>query len=168
MEVTWPSPYGYTIFCDDVREEVLGKLTLVGVYRGEMTVILVPGQSMNIPKLHALTYYFERPDERHEPLELRVYLPGDAEDAPSQRTEIPPRDEPPPGAFSDAEGADDPRIQLMFGFQFAPLVVRESGYLKVRLQRGDKVYRLGAMGIRLITAEEAVNQGIIQPNRETR
>ncbi|MFS2110976.1 hypothetical protein ACCC88_14895 [Sphingomonas sp. Sphisp140] len=29
-------PSGYTIFCDDIRHEVGGKLTLVGVYSGEM------------------------------------------------------------------------------------------------------------------------------------
>lgn len=31
-----PNPYGVTIFCDDVREEVSGKQTLVGVYGPEL------------------------------------------------------------------------------------------------------------------------------------
>jgi hypothetical protein len=30
--------YGHVVFCDDVRQEIDGKLTLVGVYNGNLTV----------------------------------------------------------------------------------------------------------------------------------
>jgi hypothetical protein len=33
------SPYGVTIFCDDIRQEVNGKLTLVGCYGSELHII---------------------------------------------------------------------------------------------------------------------------------
>ncbi|WP_306046099.1 hypothetical protein [Nioella sp. MMSF_3534] len=29
-------PYGFTVFCDDIRQEVNGKTTLVGCYSGDM------------------------------------------------------------------------------------------------------------------------------------
>lgn len=29
-------PYGYTVFCDDIREEVGGKRSLMGIYSGDM------------------------------------------------------------------------------------------------------------------------------------
>jgi hypothetical protein len=33
-----PSPdvWGYTIFCDDIREEIGGKVSLIGIYAGTM------------------------------------------------------------------------------------------------------------------------------------
>ncbi len=31
-------PYGYVIFCDDVRHEMSGKVTLVGMYHANMTI----------------------------------------------------------------------------------------------------------------------------------
>jgi hypothetical protein len=31
-------PYGVTIFCDDVRDELFNKKTLIGVYTGELLI----------------------------------------------------------------------------------------------------------------------------------
>jgi hypothetical protein len=37
-----------TIFCDDIRHEVGGKLSYIGVYSGRL---LVPGFPLSLPKL---------------------------------------------------------------------------------------------------------------------
>ena len=55
-----PEAYGYTIFCDDIRAEVGGKLTYVGSYSGTM---LVHGSFPTIvPKLALGMVYLQRRD----------------------------------------------------------------------------------------------------------
>jgi hypothetical protein len=71
MKIIRPSsPFGYTTFCDDIRQEVAGKSTLVGVYGPEMTVFgTLP---TNLPKLALSVNYLEHVGESEDPLELRV------------------------------------------------------------------------------------------------
>ena len=62
-----PEAYGYTIFCDDIRAEVGGKLTYVGSYSGTM---LVHGSFPTIvPKLALGIVYCRRPT--HSSCQLR-------------------------------------------------------------------------------------------------
>ena len=55
-----PEPYGYTIFCDDIREEVGGKFSYMGRYFTEM---LIPGAIPAVlPRLAAaVNFVFPRP-----------------------------------------------------------------------------------------------------------
>jgi hypothetical protein len=155
-DIRWPSPFGYTVFCDDIRQEVLGKITLVGVYQGEMTVIGVA--PVQIPKLALSIHFFEKPTEGHDPLEIQIFLPGDADEAPSQRVSIPPRDHV---SAPEQQGAEDIRARIAVAFQFVPLVVHQEGTLKVRMKRGDDLFRLGALPIKLLTVEQAVAAGLV-------
>ena len=48
--------YGYSIFCDDIRNEPGGKLSFIGCYNG---VILISGQfPLVLPKLCVHTHIF--------------------------------------------------------------------------------------------------------------
>ena len=47
-------PYLHAIFCDDVRQEVTGKMLYVGVYNGEL---IAPGYPLLLPKLAVLAHY---------------------------------------------------------------------------------------------------------------
>ncbi len=128
-EITWPTPFGYTIFCDDIRHEVSGKTTLVGVYRGQLKVLgALPAA---IPRLVLSIHYFEKSDEVDVPLELRVSLPGDAPDSPSQRLQIPPRVYPEVAPLP----GEDRRAAMNFEIQFTPLVIKETGSIRVRMHR---------------------------------
>src|SRR5215469_71646 len=88
MKVVPPStPTGHTVFCDDIRYEVSGKITLVGVYAGEMGFV---GEfPVTLPKLCLRIIYTEKPNESDEPVEVRVYLPGDPNEAPTYKLELP-------------------------------------------------------------------------------
>jgi hypothetical protein len=46
--------YGHVVFCDDVRREIDGKLTLVGVYNGNLTVF--GGFPAVLPRLCVVTW----------------------------------------------------------------------------------------------------------------
>ena len=64
------TPYGYTIFCDDFRQEIGGKLSYMGIYRGKL--ILNKPLPASLLKLCLAIHYFERPDESTEPVNLHV------------------------------------------------------------------------------------------------
>jgi len=51
-----PDPYGITFFCDDIRNEVGGKSTFVGVYRDNLNVLKMAGgkTETQLPKLAAV------------------------------------------------------------------------------------------------------------------
>ena len=152
-EISWPTPFGYTIFCDDIRHEISGKTTFVGIYAGEM-ILHVPLPAI-YPKLCLAIHYTERPGESTEPVRIEVSLPGDEIDKPAIVADLPidqMRNRPPP---SDP-GADDPRLGVQFHMGLTPLQILKEGRIKVRAIRGEDVIRLGSLLIRS-DAPEAVN-----------
>src|SRR5579864_3625715 len=82
------TPYGHTIFCDDIRFEINGKVTLVGIYAGDM----VFGRELpaTLPKFCLRIAYTERPNESTEPVQIRVYMPGEEKgrDEPSFKIDV--------------------------------------------------------------------------------
>lgn len=54
MEKVEQGFYGHVVFCDDVRQEIDGKLTLVGVYNGNLTVF--GGFPAVLPRLCVVTW----------------------------------------------------------------------------------------------------------------
>ena len=58
-----------TTFCDDVRQEVGGKQSLIGVYNG---VMFVPQFPVTLPKLWILAIYSTPHDEPPKKLKVRV------------------------------------------------------------------------------------------------
>ena len=63
-EIRRSTPFGYTIFCDDVRNEINGKVTLVGVYAGD--VIVLGTLPVTLPKLGLSVNYHEKLGESEE------------------------------------------------------------------------------------------------------
>ncbi len=59
-----------TIFCDDVRQEVGGKLSLIGVYNG---VMYVPQFPVTLPKLWIMATYVVAQDKPPKSLKVRVF-----------------------------------------------------------------------------------------------
>jgi hypothetical protein len=154
--VEWPSPYGYSLFCDDLRREEGGKITLVGLYGSEM--IVHGSVPTALPKLALVVTYSERLGESDDPLELLVYFPGDSDDAPTHRL---------PLAADLVEGfrkrrvseleLDDPRLIMRLDAVFSPILIKQEGHIKVLMIRGDTEIRLGALRIR--TQPPAAEQG---------
>jgi hypothetical protein len=145
--VEWSSPFGYTIFCDDIRQEIAGKFTLVGVYGLEMTVFgTLPTR---LAKLALSVAYVERIGESEEPLELLVYVPGDADDAPTLRAPVP---EDKLTQFRHVKVppyvGETPWTMLTFQVAFSPIELKQEGALRVRMIRGDEEIELGALRIR--------------------
>jgi hypothetical protein len=63
-------PFLSTIYCDDVRQEVGGKLSLIGVYNG---VMYVPQFPVTLPKLWIVATFVALKDEPPKSLKFRVF-----------------------------------------------------------------------------------------------
>lgn len=154
MKSTAPStPYGYTVFCDDVRQETGGKTSHMGIYRSKL--IVNTSLPVTIPRLAFVIYYFERPDESTEPVSLHVYMPGDDDNAPvftanlpvdAMRAQVQERDTP----------AVDPLISVILSFVAGPVELKSEGPIRVRAYRGDLEIRLGTL---LVTAQPTSDDG---------
>ena len=64
------TPFLSTIYCDDIRQEVGGKLSLMGVYNA---VMYVPQFPATLPKLWIMATYTMRHDEPPKSLKVRVF-----------------------------------------------------------------------------------------------
>lgn len=155
MKSTAPStPYGYTIFCDDVRQEMGGKVSHMGIYRGQL-IINAP-LPVTLPKFAFVIHYSERPGESTEPVTIHIYMPGDAEDAPTATTELPIED-----ARSKAPEPDtpdsDPLLSVIWYLVLAPFELKSEGRIRVRAYRGDLEIRLGTLKIVTNLASDEAN-----------
>lgn len=64
------TPFLSTIYCDDIRQEVGGKLSLMGVYNA---VMYVPQFPATLPKLWIMATYVVAHDEPPKSLRMRVF-----------------------------------------------------------------------------------------------
>ncbi len=153
------TPYGYTIFCDDVRQEMGNKTSHVGIYRGKL-IINAPLPVL-LPKFFLVVHYFERPNESTEPVSLHIYMPGDAEGEPTVTQELPlddARSKTPEPEILES----DPLLALTFHHMFAPLELKSEGRIRVRAYRGDLEVRLGTLTV-ISTPAEGLTPKKAQP-----
>jgi hypothetical protein len=145
-----PEAYGYTIFCDDIRTEVGGKVTYVGCYAAPRMFIATPFP-VTLPKLAMAVYYFQKRDKVILPITFWIFLPGDADDKPSIVAGIAPES----AEQVIREGEETAKklgIENVYGatlaqFSLVGTVIQKPGPIKVRAVRGDSLIRLGAIDI---------------------
>jgi hypothetical protein len=139
------TPFGYTIFCDDIRLEMGGQFSFVGVYPHEMQVhVDLP---VAIPKLSLAVHFFCRADQLDEPVQVRIMEPGASIDAPTHSFDL-PIDHIRNTAQAPDAGAEEPMVGGMFPVMFAPFRIEKEGRLNVRAVRAGKAIRLGSLLIR--------------------
>lgn len=149
------SPFGYTIFCDDIRVENSGKLMFIGTYSGMMFVR--SPLPVALSKIAMQVNYCERPNESSEPVELRVYLPDSPENEPHIRVPLPieemrsrPLLEPSPGS--------EQWLTAIAHIEISPLQLNTEGLIKVRAYRGDLEVRLGSLRVQHVPQETPANE----------
>jgi len=150
--MTAPGRYGYSIFCDDIRNEVGGKLSFIGCYN---SVMFVPAAfPFTLPKfcvhLHIVT-------PAHRPFKLivaRCYVPGETDPIVAERIEAPDRAEQ--GRLVDEIG-NVPSIPKFIvaaaSLIFAPLEIKEPGLISMRALVDDDEEELKIGSLRVAIAE---------------
>lgn len=147
-------PSGFTIFCDDIRQEVSGKITLVGAYADEMTVF---GEApLVLPQLKALIVCRFPPANPPRLVTLKVlYTRKDAEDITLLESEIPCiYDEEKAGSAASIEEMAANPDTFTFGelrtlASLSGISLLGPGFIRTRFLVGDDEIRLGALEIKL-------------------
>jgi hypothetical protein len=139
-----PEFYGFTIFCDDIRQEVGGKITYVGAYGGRL---LVHGDfPVRLPKFALGITYIQRRASFIQPSKFLVFLPGDSDDQPSIESEtIPDAVERYGAPAEDVTNSANSILAINSMIVLSPFEMKQPGHIKVRATRGDALVRLGAL-----------------------
>ncbi len=146
-------PYGVTIFCDDIRPEVGGKLSYMGVYNG--TMFVAGDLPITFPKFCISVHYHEfvLPEDKRPTgnVPFKIFMPWDEEGTPSLTSEFPmeeARKSSQLAEFREQAPADsDHLILTQAHLAFAPFAISRYGYIRVRAYWGTEEIRLGALRI---------------------
>jgi hypothetical protein len=143
--------YGYSIFCDDIRNEVSGKLSFIGCYN---SVMFVPDSfPFVLPKFCVHLHILSPATRPFELISARFYMPGHDEPIFTERIEAPAT------AVQDRmidELGDVPAapkfIVAAASLIFAPLQVEAQGLISVRALVDDSVDELKIGSLRVSVA----------------
>jgi hypothetical protein len=143
-----PSAYGDTIFCDDIRHEVGGKASYIGVYR---TNLYINGTfPFTLPLFGFGVSYYQRATDYVAPTKILIFFPGETEEgSASIVAEIDPNWLKSAELLAKENGASNPegRIVLVANLHFGAIAIKEPGLLRVRVDRGNDLIKLGALKI---------------------
>ena len=145
-------PYGTTVFCDDIRHEINGKLTLVGCYSGEMNFNGPPPGLL--PSFGALVNIRVPVTMPFKVIKLRVLKEEGQEVSEILAAEV-KAEEARIDDVNDApkrEELEQKVISLTFPCQWSPLSMNSAGFIKVRAYLdGDREIRLGALKVNFVS-----------------
>jgi hypothetical protein len=149
-------PFAITTFCDDIRYEIGGKYSLIGVYRDSL--IFQGGTfPITLARLGLSITFVEPPSASIGDIDIHVLLPGDTREKPSFLFKVQPQ-----GGQSVHDAPEGSRRVVNFHLILGPLIVKESGPIKVRLVKGGQRYRAGVLQVQTAqagTQPQAVAQG---------
>src|SRR5262249_52874503 len=131
--MTNPDIFGYTVFCDDIRLEVGGKVSLIGVYHA---VMLIQDEfPFTVPKFTMAVRYLERIGACSDEVTLRVFMPGDAEDRPTVEGKIEVEEQRELAIRAMRENSSENNvpdyIHIGSHIVLAPLVLQKPGLIRV-------------------------------------
>jgi hypothetical protein len=150
-----PDIYGYTIFCDDIRREIDGKVSFIGVYSRTMIVhvafpFVLPIFGLSITIFQKKTVFVPK-------IGLRIFVPGDPDDAPSIQGEFGESNEGAIAALAAAEtdalhpdtrGLEEDRYLIMTNeFKFTTFPIKQPGVVKVWAAIGDATVQIGGLRV---------------------
>ena len=153
-------PSGYTIFCDDLRQEVSGKVTIVGAYSGGMQI--VAEGPISLPRFAAMVLLWTDPAAPRKGLVLKLMFEtddGEIEEVFSADFSA----EQLGTATLDPQGSTD-HIELRSMVQLANVQISRSGRFKVRFYDQSDEIRVGTLRV-LISPPEGSRPENTEPKR---
>lgn len=144
-------PGGFVTFCDDIRPEVTGKMTLVGTYQSQINVM---GSSpVVLAQLYALIDFRFTPDSLPMSPKISVFRSDEAEPIFSMEAQIPVNEETLFEVTPDIEDGSVRFHQMIVPVRLSEISVTEPFRLKVRAFVGDDEIRLGSLRVNLVEPE---------------
>jgi hypothetical protein len=140
-------PLAITTFCDDIRYEVGGKHSLIGIYRDDL---LLQGVTFptTLPKLALSVTLVLHSSDPVLSMDIQISLPGEREDAPQYVAHLDTQMGP------DTDASTDKRRYLNFHFILAPITFKEPGPIKVRVHQQNHVIKAGTLNVRSVDTKE--------------
>jgi|HubBroStandDraft_6_1064221.scaffolds.fasta_scaffold319617_2 hypothetical protein len=150
---TTPLPFGNVIFCDDIRQEAGGKLSLMGIYHSDMVFAAGTTFPLMLPKLGVLMTWFESAATPDDDLMFKIGLrrletdPEAEDDHPLGEITLNTKEAKAAAASGrDLSGAYV-RAHLSHTIVFSPCLIPFPGLLRVRVVTGGEVWGLGAINV---------------------
>ncbi len=129
----------FCVFCDDVRPEVGNKLSLMGLYSGDM---IAPGPAPAIlSKLCIVLWIIADIDDPPQRVGVRVLMPPDE----SERMKL---DLPPLGVLVHPEGAT--RLHAQAVIPMTPFRLEHEGFIQVMVDTERETLRAGRLMVRFV------------------
>jgi hypothetical protein len=154
------TPSGYSLFCDDIRQEDNGKQILLGLYNGDMLVNSFP---ILLPTFRVVIRYQERPNESRLPIKIVITAPNGSEDMIVFQADV---EREALDSVVLPSDADHPLAIIALNAAFTPLVLTHPGRIKVRAYRGDDEIRLGTLRVRLRSEFEEEQRAAVEGAKE--
>jgi len=137
------SRHAHAIYCDDIRHELGGKLTLVGVYSRHL---LVPSFPAVLPKLCLLVDVVTLENKPFEKLKIRVLLDE------TRLAEVEISSEDIRAGFENVPQIDDAsdterRLTFAAHFVFSPLKFDGPGMIRIRVETENGEIRANALRV---------------------
>lgn len=145
-----PDISGYALFCDDIRMEVGGKASLIGVYNGHMYVN--QDFPITLPKIGIQITVSQRKELFTPNMTLQIFLPGDPDQKPSIESSFEEKSDGDVAAQVEASSPPTDEsarefIAMHANFIAAPLKLVQPGAIKIRAVIGGRVLKVGALRI---------------------
>jgi hypothetical protein len=137
-------PFGITMFCDDIRFEQFGKISLIGCYGPELHIF--GDLPTVIPKL-GFFVQLRFPNRDMSSLRILIYFPDNEEEPKNTfdfSSEITRNIS---SVKSEQIGDIQPLFAINFPIVFNGLELKTEGYFKVRILYDDKILRAGALKV---------------------
>jgi hypothetical protein len=159
--------WGFVLFGDDVRAEVGGKLSLMGMYQAEMFFPDTLPMPTVIPKFVLLILYYEIHGALQEDFSFKITYGADNDllmEIPVPRKEI-LAEQAKTTFATDSTSEDTERIfHIRMPVALSPFVVQKLGRLRVRAHYTDgKILKLGSIALRQVPEAEFQNMLGIAP-----
>lgn len=145
--------WGTSLFCDDIRFEVSGKVSVIGIYQNEMIFGAATEFPIVVPKFAILVRYLEIKKHFSDDLLLKVYWPGNEKELPPLVQTIKRSDFVQQNINSGFPLPEDSELvsALSVPLVFSPMHILQEGFIKVRMECGDTITKLGSLLLRKAT-----------------
>ena len=139
--------YGYSIFCDDIRNEPGGKLSFIGCYNAVM--FTPPKFPLVLPKLCIHFHIFSPATQPYASVLARCYVPGETAPVSEERIEVPGLQEQKDLIAKLPKHSTPPFIVVASSLVFEPLELSEPGLIHVRafINDGPGELHLGSLQV---------------------
>ncbi|AIT79115.1 DUF6941 family protein [Novosphingobium pentaromativorans] len=143
------TPGGYAIFCDDIRDEINGKTTLVGTYNGEM--FLQASLPATIPQLCCFATIIIDPHAlpKQVSFEIQKHLSSDKVETIVQ-IGVPPIEEMPEPEYRPGFGDEKKIFGMKFSVRMPLLSIDRDMTLRAVAIVDENQHRIGSLTVRQV------------------